>query len=101
MLDLVPPSANELCQAARKLDRLQAENARVLVACALGYGRSVAVVLTWLLATGRVPNLEQAISTVKRVRPKMAISHIVCERIELASQQFHIETKNGTGTNYN
>ena len=95
MLDLVPPSVNELCQAARKLDRLQAENAQVLVACALGYGRSVAVVLTWLLATGRVPNLEQAINTVKRVRPKMAISHTVCERIELASQQFHLETKNG------
>ena len=101
MLDLVPPSINELCQAARKLDRLQAENAQVLVACALGYGRSVAVVLTWLLATGRAPNLEQAINTVKRVRPKMVISHTVYERIELASQQFHIETKNGTGTNYN
>lgn len=46
MLDLVPPSANELCQAARKLDRLQTENEQVLVACVLGYGRSVAVVLT-------------------------------------------------------
>ena len=101
MLDLVPPSVNELCQAARKLDGLQAENARVLVACALGYGRSVAVVLTWLLATGRVPNLEQAINTVKRIRPKIAISHTVCERIELASQQFHIETENGNRTNYN
>ena len=95
MLDLVPPSANELCQATRKLDRLQTENEQVLVACALGYGRSVVVVLTWLLATGRVPNLEQAINTVKCVRQKMAISHTVCERIELASQQFHLEIKNG------
>ena len=95
MLDLVPPSVNELCQATRKLDRLQAENAQVLVACALGYERSVAAVLTWLLATGRVPNLEQAINAVKRVRPKIAISHAVCERIELASQQFHLEIKNG------
>ena len=75
MLDLVPLSENELCQAARKLDRLQTENEQVLVACALGYGRSVAVVLTWLLATNRVTNLEQAINTVRVACPKMAISH--------------------------
>ena len=101
MLDLVPPSANELCQAARKLDCLQTENKQVLVACALGYGCSAAVVLTWLLATNRTTNFEQAINTVRVAHPKMAISHTVCERIELASLQFHIETKNGTGTNYN
>lgn len=88
MLDLVPPSVDELCKAAEKLDRLQRENDRVLVACALGYGRSVAVVLTWLLATRKVEELNEAIFLMKNARQKIMLSDYVLHQIERASQAF-------------
>lgn len=81
MLDLVPPSAEALCKAAAKLDRLQQAHSRVLVCCALGYGRSVAVVLTWLLATQKVADLEAAIALMKQARPQMVMSEALRAQI--------------------
>ena len=41
--------------------------------CALGYGRSAAVVLTWLLRHGGFVDLQEAVALLKQVRPKMVL----------------------------
>ena len=74
MLDMVPPSAVELAQAADHLQNLiDRKNGPVLVCCALGYGRSAAVVLTWLLRHGGFVDLQEAVALLKQVRPKMVL----------------------------
>lgn len=88
MLDLVVPSSAELCKAAKKLDRLQQAHSQVLVCCALGYGRSVAVVITWLLATGKAVDLDEAIACVKQARPKMVMSEALRQQILQACKQY-------------
>lgn len=81
MLDLVPANAEILCKAAKKLDRLQQTHSQVLVCCALGYGRSVAVVLTWLLATHKVADLEETILLMKQARPQMVMTEALRQQI--------------------
>ncbi|UOO77594.1 phosphatase PAP2/dual specificity phosphatase family protein [Neisseria sp. Dent CA1/247] len=74
MLDMVPPPAVDLARAADVLNKLIERNcAPVLVCCALGYGRSAAVVLTWLLKYGGCADLESALAVVKQARPKMVL----------------------------
>ena len=74
MLDMVPPPAVDLAQAAEILQNLMTrQHAPVLVCCALGYGRSAAVVLTWLLKYGGCANLESALLILKQARPKMVL----------------------------
>ncbi|MCQ9121920.1 phosphatase [Rodentibacter pneumotropicus] len=93
MLDLIAPSAKELCNAAEKLEHLQQTCSSVLVCCALGYGRSVAVVLTWLLATHKVADLEQAIMLVKQARPQMVISNALRQSILQADKLYQEKIK--------
>jgi protein-tyrosine phosphatase len=45
----------------------------VLVACALGYGRSAAAVTAWLVATGRAATPEAAIVRLRKIRPRIAL----------------------------
>lgn len=74
MLDMVPPPAADLARAADVLNRLIERNCTpVLVCCALGYGRSAAVVLTWLLKYGGYADLESASAVLKQTRPKMVL----------------------------
>ncbi|MCX2961875.1 phosphatase PAP2/dual specificity phosphatase family protein [Rodentibacter caecimuris] len=93
MLDLVSPSAKELCKAVEKLDRLQQTHSSVLVCCALGYGRSVAVVLTWLLATRKIADLDQAIMLVKQARPQIVVSNVLRQTILQADKLYQEKTK--------
>ena len=60
LLDMVTPSENDLVQTALILETLCQKHGKVLVCCALGYGRSAAVVLTWLLVYGGCKDLAQA-----------------------------------------
>lgn len=53
MLDMVTADAKQLCRAADALQHLLlSQKETVLVCCALGYGRSAAVIMTWLLRHG-------------------------------------------------
>ncbi len=52
MLDLVAPTPEALRRAAAAIEAAQREARPVLVCCALGYGRSVAALLVWLVLTG-------------------------------------------------
>lgn len=74
MLDMVSPEPQALRDAADALQNMVETGEKTLVCCALGYGRSAAVVLTWLLRYGHCPTLEQAHAQLCAVRPQMVLS---------------------------
>ena len=73
MLDLIAPAPEQLRRAAAAIEQARATGP-VLVCCALGCGRSAAAVLAWLLATGRVPDIDAAIRQVRKVRPRIVLN---------------------------
>ena len=88
MLDMVAPEAAELRQAAAAIDELlRAQSEPVLVCCALGYGRSVAAVITWLVRYGDCADIDSALARVQQARPlarlpaetRAAIAHALTE----------------------
>ena len=85
LLDMVAPSENDLVQAASLLEALRRQHGKVLTCCALGYGRSVAVVLTWLLVYGGCRDLAQATAELKQVRPQMVLPPETAKAIEAAA----------------
>jgi protein-tyrosine phosphatase/membrane-associated phospholipid phosphatase len=72
MLDLVAPEPAALRVAADAIEQARASGP-VLVCCALGYGRSVASVATWLLRTGRVATVEDALAMLRAKRPRLVL----------------------------
>ncbi len=74
MLDMVPPPPAALREAADSVqDLLDTHPVPVLVCCALGYGRSAAVVLVWLLRHGGCAGLDEALACLRQARPKMVL----------------------------
>jgi hypothetical protein len=69
LLDLVVPPADRLAEAAAAIEQARGAG-RVLVCCALGYGRTAAAAAAWLLITGRAATVEAAIAEIRRVRPR-------------------------------
>jgi protein-tyrosine phosphatase len=72
VLDLTVPQESDLREAARAIE-LGRERGPVLVCCALGYSRSAAAVVGWLLLTQRVRTVEKASALVRKVRPAMVL----------------------------
>lgn len=72
-LDLVPPDAAQLTEAARHIEALRIHGP-VLVCCALGYSRSASAVLAWLLLTRRADSLDAAEALLRAKRPQVALS---------------------------
>ena len=85
LLDMVAPSENDLVQAALLLEALRRQHGKVLTCCALGYGRSAAVVLTWLLVYGGCRDLAQATAELKQARPQMVLSPETAKAVEAAA----------------
>lgn len=85
LLDMVAPSENDLMQAASLLEALRRQHGKVLTCCALGYGRSAAVVLTWLLAFGGCRDLAQATAELKQARPQMVLPPETAKAVEAAA----------------
>ena len=85
LLDMVAPSENDLMQAALLLEALRRKHGKVLTCCALGYGRSAAVVLTWLLAFGGCRDLAQATAELKQARPQMVLPPETAKAVEAAA----------------
>ena len=85
LLDMVAPSANDLMQAASLLEELRRQHGKVLTCCALGYGRSAAVVLTWLLVYGGCRDLAQATAELKQARPQMVLPLETAKAVEAAA----------------
>ena len=82
LLDMVVPSENDLMQAASLLEALRRQHGKVLTCCALGYGRSASVVLTWLLAYGGCRDLAQATAELKQARPQMVLPLETAKAVE-------------------
>lgn len=74
MLDLVAPPAPDLVNAAVCIQQSLQQGENVLVCCALGYGRSAAAILVWLVIFGDCKTLEQAIERLRLARPEMVLS---------------------------
>ena len=85
LLDMVAPSENDLMQAASLLEELRRQHGKVLTCCALGYGRSAAVVLTWLLVYGGCRDLAQATAELKQARPQMVLPPETAKAVEAAA----------------
>ncbi len=83
MLDLVAPDAKSLRRAALAIEIAQGPTP-VLVCCALGYGRSVAAVVVWLVLSRRVQSLDEALSMLRYRRPAMRLSERQMQAIQEA-----------------
>lgn len=71
-LDLIPPTAAQLRAAAGSMDALLGHGP-LLVACALGYSRSVAAVAAWLYLSGRCATTAEALELVAEKRPQVVV----------------------------
>ena len=85
LLDMVAPSENDLVQAASLLEALRRQHGKVLTCCALGYGRSAAVVFTWLLVYGGCRDLAQATAELKQARPQTVLPPETARAVEAAA----------------
>ena len=85
LLDMVAPSENDLMQAASLLEALRRQHGKVLTCCALGYGRSAAVVFTWLLVYGGCRDLAQATAELKQARPQTVLPPETAKVVEAAA----------------
>jgi protein-tyrosine phosphatase len=85
-LDLTIPKPAQLQQAAQALDDLIMTHSEVLVSCALGYSRSVAVVATWLVRFHHASNVDQALALIIAARPWVVVSEELKQQITLACQ---------------
>ena len=72
-LDLVAPAPKRLRRAAIAIDRFEKNHPAVLVCCALGYSRSAAAVATWLLVSGRVRTVNEAVALIRTARPEVVL----------------------------
>lgn len=84
-LDLIPPQAHALRNAAEAIERYT-QSGNVLVCCALGYSRSAAAVATWSLMTNRSASIQEAISVVGKARPQLVLRQGHLDAIEEASR---------------
>jgi len=55
----------------------------VLVCCALGYSRSAAAVVAWLLMTDRAATVDSALASVQKVRPSIVLKREHCRALEV------------------
>ena len=85
LLDMVPPHAEELLHAAKAIQNQMSNTSEpILVCCALGYSRSIAVIITWLVHYQYCASLDEALSLVKSIRPQMVLSKSVQQLISKA-----------------
>ena len=82
MLDMVPMDNKALCMAAEKLHQLCADfpDQEILVCCALGYSRSVAVTMTYLMRF-KAMQQDDALKLVRQKHPKCVLSGSVLSTI--------------------
>jgi membrane-associated phospholipid phosphatase len=73
LLDLLPPTGAELAEAVAHVDLLRAAGP-VRIHCALGLSRCAVVAAAWLLASGAVPTVAEAVARVRAARPGVVLS---------------------------
>lgn len=67
ILDMTVPSLVNIDQGVTVIEQYR-QQGDLLVCCALGYSRSAMLIIAWLVWSGRVGTVEQAIALVKKTR---------------------------------
>jgi protein-tyrosine phosphatase/membrane-associated phospholipid phosphatase len=88
-LDLVPYEPLQFEQAAQTIDRAFNGSKPVLVCCALGFSRSAAACVYWLVSRKRAPSIERAIELVQRARPQIVLKQQWLDAIHTGLRQYH------------
>jgi protein-tyrosine phosphatase len=81
VLDLTVPDAAVLRAAAEAIEEAR-QRGPVLVCCALGYSRSAAAIVAWLLMTRRGATVDAAMSMVQKARPSIVLRREHCTALE-------------------
>ncbi|HBO37576.1 MAG TPA: phosphatase, partial [Pasteurellaceae bacterium] len=87
LLDMVLPTTEQLASASWQLEQIVRTKQPVLICCALGYGRSVAVLLTWLICY-RQYSFTQALDLIRAVRPNAVINEEIEQNILRLSRYY-------------
>lgn len=88
VLDLTPPSAQQLQQASAFINE-QSRSGVVYVHCKIGYSRSAAVVGFWLVQSGLAESADAAMAWLRRVRPSIIIRPEAESAIRSAERTAH------------
>jgi len=72
VLDLIVPAASDLGTAVTAIEASRVHGP-TLVCCALGYSRSAAAIVAWLLRTHRALSVGEAEALVRKVRPSIVL----------------------------
>ncbi len=73
VLDATAPTEEQLNAAVRWIES-HIPHRPVYVHCALGHGRSASVVVAYLLRTGQVKHLREAVKFLRQIRPGVGLS---------------------------
>jgi len=73
MLDLAVPMVAQLDYAVEAIERFAGQRP-TLVCCALGYSRSAAAVVAWLVRAGHAASVDEALAVLRARRRKVALS---------------------------
>lgn len=86
VLDLTPPSVAQLREA---VEFIEAHRSRgiVYVHCALGYSRSAAVIVAWLLKSGAAKNVDEGVEQLRRMHPKLVLNAASLAVLQAYSQE--------------
>ncbi len=82
LLDLVVPSPLRLKRAASVIEGQRRSGETVWVCCALGFSRSAASVIDWLLLYGGASSLAQAEAMVRQARPQIVLGNAWKQALE-------------------
>ena len=86
MLDLAPPSEAQMAEAVAFVsDAMRTKP--VLIFCGLGYGRSAAVALAYLIASGAERDVDRALALLRRQRPRAVLKPEVRVLLETYAAQ--------------
>jgi predicted protein tyrosine phosphatase len=81
VLDLTAPTPQQFAGAIAFIDRHVAEGT-VYVHCKIGYSRSAAVAIAWLVHSGRSASVRQAVETLRAARPAVVIRPEIIPAVE-------------------
>jgi protein-tyrosine phosphatase len=86
MLDLLVPEIAQIEAGVDAVARARRAGS-TLVFCALGYSRSATIVIAYLVASGTVATLEQAIAVARNARPALVLSPEHLHRLRMWDEQ--------------
>jgi membrane-associated phospholipid phosphatase len=82
LLDLTAPTQEQLQQVAAFIEE-ESRSGSVYVHCKVGYSRSAAAVGAWLLASGRVGSVEEALDLLRKARRSIIIRPETVEALRM------------------